>query len=160
MVAFHPVGHAARVCDSDEPASTDMIREPRVTPSEVPYPVEYKRGKRRKWDNDDVQLCAQALCLEEMLDTSVPRGAIFHVQSKRRREVVFTPALRRKTEATAARLHELIASGKTPPPVLKPQCDGCSLRGICLPEALGDRNRVSQYVAQLFQPISPPKETP
>lgn len=160
VVEFHPAGHAARVCDSDEPASKDTTRGPRVTTSEIPYPIEYKRGKRRRWDNDDVQLCAQALCLEEMLGASVPRGAIYHIQSKRRREVVFTPELRRKTEATAARLHELLDSAKTPPPVLKPRCDGCSLREICLPEALGDRERVRQYVSQLFHPISLPKGTP
>ena len=59
-----------------------------------PYPIEYKRGRRRRWDNDDVQLCAQALCLEEMLGQAVERGAVFHVRSKRRREVVFDAKLR------------------------------------------------------------------
>ena len=118
---------------------------------EVPYPVEYKRGKRKKWDNDDVQLCAQAMCLEEMLGVAVPRGAIFHIQSKRRREVVFTDKLRKKTEATAARLHELIASGVTPPAVLKPQCDGCSLREVCLPELADQTARVERYCRELFQ---------
>ena len=97
------------------PRSPDDIR------NEVPFPVEYKRGKRKWWDNDDVPLCAQALCLEEILGVSVPRGAIFHIKSKRRREVIFTDKLRIKTEATAARLQELIAAGVTPPPVLKPQ---------------------------------------
>lgn len=118
---------------------------------EVPFPVEYKRGKRRKWDNDDVQLCAQALCLEEMLGVPVPRGAIFHIKSKRRREVVFTDKLRKKTEATAARLHELIASGVTPAAVLKPQCDGCSLREVCLPELADQTARVERYCRELFQ---------
>ena len=118
---------------------------------EVPYPVEYKRGKRKKWDNDDVQLCAQALCLEEMLGVPVPRGAIFHIKSKRRREVVFTDKLRKQTEATAARLHELIASGITPVAVLKPQCDGCSLRDVCLPELGNQTARVEQYCRELFQ---------
>lgn len=119
--------------------------------SDIPYPVEYKRGKRKKWDNDDVQLCAQALCLEEMLGVEVPRGAIFHIQSKRRREVVFNDKLRKKTEATVARLHELLASDITPPAVLKPQCDGCSLREVCLPE-LGDQvARVERYCRELFQ---------
>src|SRR5580700_5448013 len=61
---------------------------------EQPYPVDYKRGKKSKWDNDDVQLCAQALCLEEMLDVEVPAGAIFHGASRRRREVIFTAGLR------------------------------------------------------------------
>jgi CRISPR-associated exonuclease Cas4 len=95
---------------------------PQADGGEMPYPVEYKRGRRRKWDNDDVQLCAQALCLEEMLGVAVPAGAIFHIKSKRRREVVFTAALQAKTESTARRLHELVASGMTPPPVLKPRC--------------------------------------
>jgi len=87
---------------------------------EVPYPVEYKRGRRRSWDNDDVQLCAQALGLEEMLGVAVPSGAIFHIRSKRRREVPFTAELRAKTEDAARRLHALVAAGVTPPPVLKP----------------------------------------
>lgn len=119
--------------------------------NEVPFPVEYKRGKRRKWDNDDVQLCAQAICLEEMLGVEVPRGAIFHIKSKRRREVVFTDKLRKKTETTAARLHELIASGVTPPAVLKPQCDGCSLRDVCLPELSDQTARVERYCREMFQ---------
>lgn len=118
---------------------------------EIPYPVEYKRGKRRKWDNDDVQLCAQALCLEEMLQVPVPRGAIFHVKSKRRRKVDFTEQLRHKTETTIKGLHELIASGLTPPAVLKPQCDGCSLRAICLPEMTSRIADVSRYVRAMFQ---------
>ena len=64
---------------------------------ELPCPIDYKRGARRRWENDDVQLCAQALCLEEMLGVEVPRGAIFHAASKRRREVEFAPQLREAT---------------------------------------------------------------
>lgn len=116
----------------------------------IPYPVEYKRGKRRRWDNDDVQLCAQALCLEEMLGTPVPAGAIFHVKSRRRREIAFDAALRQRTEDAARRLHELFASGETPPPVLKPRCRGCSLRELCLPEMLGGRARAAAYQRGLF----------
>ncbi len=74
-----------------------------------PYPVEYKRGRRKRWDNDEVQLCAQAICLEEMLGMPVPVGAIYHTTSRGRREVVFSALLRAKTEAAAARLHELLA---------------------------------------------------
>lgn len=117
---------------------------------EVPYPVEYKRGKRRRWDNDDVQLCAQALCLEEMLGVAVPAGAIYHLKSRRRREIDFTPALRAKTEEAARRLHELVASGRTPAPVLKPRCKGCSLRELCLPELLGQPDRARAYQKSLF----------
>jgi CRISPR-associated exonuclease Cas4 len=143
VVEFQPVGESLR----DSLAS----RRDATTLNEIPYPVEYKRGKRRKWDNDDVQLCAQALCLEEMLGVEVPRGAIFHIKSKRLREVIFTDKLRKKTEATAARLHELIASGVTPPAVLKPQCDGCSLREVCLPELADQTARVERYCRELFQ---------
>lgn len=118
--------------------------------SEELYPVEYKRGRRRKWDNDDVQLCAQALCLEEMLGVAVPAGAIFHVKSKRRREVPFTPPLRQKTEETAKRLHDLLAAGVTPLPVLKARCRGCSLKELCMPELLDQRRRVHDYHGGLF----------
>jgi CRISPR-associated exonuclease Cas4 len=117
---------------------------------DVPFPIEYKRGKRKKWDNDDVQLCAQAMCLEEMLDVPVPRGAIFHVKTKRRRQVEFTPVLREKTANTACRLHELIASGITPPPVLKPQCQGCSLSELCLPRLLAEANAINTYMQSLW----------
>jgi CRISPR-associated exonuclease Cas4 len=101
-----------------------------------PFPIEYKRGRKRRWDNDDVQLCAQALCLEEMLGVAVPAGAIFHVRSRRRREVVFDGVLRRTTEEAAERLHALLASGEVPPPVLHPKCKACSLRPYCLPEVV------------------------
>jgi CRISPR-associated exonuclease Cas4 len=100
----------------------------------VPYPVDYKRGKRKRWVNDDVQLCAQALCLEDMLQIAVPRGAVFHAQSKRRREVEFVASLRGTTSNAIQSLRRLLASRAIPPPKLKPQCDGCSLREACLPE--------------------------
>jgi CRISPR-associated exonuclease Cas4 len=120
--------------------------------SEVSYPVEYKRGRRRRWDNNEVQLCAQALCLEEMLSAPVPAGAIYHVKSRRRQEVVFTPALRAQTEEAARRLHELFASGVTPPPVLKPRCRGCSLHDVCMPELLSQASRPRDYQRRLFVP--------
>jgi len=97
-------------------------------------PVEYKKGKRRQFENDEVQLCAQALCLEEMFACEVERGFIFHATSKRRREVVFDDALRGLTVGTIAAVRSLLASGATPPARLSPRCDGCSLRGVCLPE--------------------------
>lgn len=117
---------------------------------ETPYPVEYKRGKRRRWDNDEVQLCAQALCLEEMLGVAVPAGAIFHIKSKRRREIIFTPELRAKTEETARRLHELIAAGVTPPPILKARCRGCSLHELCMPELFSQAGRLARYEKALW----------
>ena len=97
-------------------------------------PVEYKKGKRRKFDNDDAQLCAQAMCLEEMFGLEVPRGAIFHARSKRRREVEFTGDLRRLTEDAVEAVHRLIGENSVPRAVHKPQCSECSLFDYCLPE--------------------------
>lgn len=125
-------------------------KAPGVAFVETPHPVEYKRGKARRWSNDDVQLCAQALCLEEMLGRPVPDGSIYHAQSKKRRDVAFTPELRAETEAAVARLHELLASDAAPPPVRKPQCRGCSLRGHCLPEAFARPGKLAAMARSLF----------
>jgi CRISPR-associated exonuclease Cas4 len=100
-----------------------------------PFPVEYKRGKPKTHRADEVQLCAQALCLEEMLGAEVPAGALFYGQTRRRQEIPFDSLLRELTEATAARLHGLISSGITPPPVREPKCDRCSLLEVCMPAA-------------------------
>ena len=97
-------------------------------------PVEFKKGKRRKFDNDDAQLCAQALCLEEMFGVPVSRGAIFHAKSKRRREVEFTHQLRLLTEQAIEAVHQLIEDEMVPKAVHKPQCSECSLFDHCLPE--------------------------
>ena len=97
-------------------------------------PVEVKNGKRRKFDNDDTQLCAQALCLEEMFGLDIPRGAIFHAKSKRRREVVFTEDLRHFTEQAIEAMHRLIAKEAVPNAVYKSLCSECSLFEDCLPE--------------------------
>lgn len=118
--------------------------------SGVAYPIEYKRGRKRRWDNDDVQLCAQAMCLEEMLGVAVPAGAIFHIKSRRRREVDFDAALRAKTEQAAQRLHELVASGVTPPPVYKPRCNGCSLLQVCMPLILQEPATLRRYQSRIF----------
>ena len=108
-------------------------------------PVEYKKGKRRKFDNDDVQLCAQGLCLEEMFACEVAVGYIYHAASKRRREVIFDEQLRGETESVIKAVRQLLSAGKTPPADLKPRCDGCSLRGICMPEITNTEFRVSGF---------------
>lgn len=102
---------------------------------ERPVPVDYKHGRRRQWDNDDAQLCAQALCLEEMLGVEVPAGAIYHAGSKRRRAVAFTRELRALTEEAVAGVRRLLVESRLPGARLMPKCDGCSLRPACLPEA-------------------------
>ncbi len=115
------------------------------------FPVEFKLGQRRKWVNDDVQLCAQALCLEEMFERSVPCGAIFHADSKRRREVEFTGELRLQTEQTARQLHELLSTGRVPSAIYKPACEECSLFQTCLPKATSNEGGAERLIKQLFQ---------
>jgi CRISPR-associated exonuclease Cas4 len=109
-----------------------------------PVPVEYKKGRRRKFENDDVQLCAQALCLEEMFACEIPAGYIYHAASKRRREVIFDWRLRAETERTIEAVRRMLSAGITPPAELKPRCDGCSLRGVCMPELTG-RDPAADY---------------
>lgn len=111
-------------------------------------PVEYKRGRPKKHDADKVQLCAQALCLEEMLRTVVPDGALYYGRTRRRLDVTFDQELRRLTEETSRRLHELIASRRTPRAIREPKCDRCSLLTLCLPEAMAPRHSARGYVAR------------
>ncbi|MCL2659036.1 MAG: CRISPR-associated protein Cas4 [Acidobacteriaceae bacterium] len=99
-----------------------------------PFPVEYKRGKKKPSDCDLVQLCAQALCLEEMLGCSVPRGAIFYGEPRRRLAVEFTAELRRRTEALVAEMHRLYNAHETPPAHPGTYCRSCSLVDLCLPQ--------------------------
>lgn len=97
-------------------------------------PVEYKRGKMGKWLNDHVQLCAQALCLEERTGQPIERGEIFYWRSRRRVKVVFTPELRERTAAAVQRAFALLVAGTMPPPEQPlAKCRDCSLEGVCLP---------------------------
>lgn len=102
-----------------------------------PFPIEYKRGRPKPGRYDEVQLCAQALCLEEMLGVAVPEGAIFYGQPRRRSVVIFDAELRAETERLAARLHELSAARITPRARYEKKCDSCSLYSICLPKTTG-----------------------
>ena len=113
-------------------------------------PVEFKKGKRRKFDNDDAQLCAQALCLEEMFGLDIPRGAIFHAKSKRRREVAFTGDLRRLTEQAIEAVHQLIEEEEVPQAVHKPQCSECSLFNHCLPEITSAPPTLARACREVF----------
>jgi len=119
------------------------------------YPVEYKHGPKRKWLNDDLQLAAQALCLEEMLGRPVPRGAIFHASSHRRREVAITAELRALVEQTAMAIRAMLASTRLPPPVNDHRCRECSLHDLCQPEVLASAARRRAELAHLFDPDTP-----
>lgn len=109
-------------------------------------PVEYKRGKPKAHRADEVQLCAQALCLEEALGVSIVEGRLFYGQTRRRTDVLFDLPLRGLTRETARRLHELIASRATPLAVYEPRkCDNCSLKEICLPQSTRLRRGVQTW---------------
>jgi CRISPR-associated exonuclease Cas4 len=99
----------------------------------APYPVEYKRGKPKKDNSDKVQLCAQALCLEEMYHTRIPEGALFYGKTRRRQQVLLTPELRAETMDTARRLQVMIRDGITPEPVYDKKCESCSFLDFCMP---------------------------
>ncbi len=114
----------------------------------IPFPVEYKRGKPKLDDCDKVQLCAQAICLEEMMDVEISEGALFYGQTRHRYDVKFDSTLRKETEEAAMRLRELIASGITPPPVYSEKCKKFSLVELCLPKAT---RKARNYLAKVVE---------
>jgi len=121
-------------------------------PDGTVFPVEFKHGRKRQKAHDDIQLAAQAMCLEEMLGRPVPTGAIYHASSRRRREVAITPELRRLVEETAAATRTMLASGVLPPPVNDSRCKECSLKDICQPEAVAMHDRQELMESELFNP--------
>ncbi len=117
----------------------------------VPYPVEYKSGRQRKGTPESIQLCAQAICLEEMLKVPVSKGAIFWHGSRERREVVFSDALRKQVERVTILVREMLENGITPPPVHDKRCAGCSLSESCLPDIVTEQQRVKRAARELFE---------
>lgn len=118
---------------------------------EVPYPVEYKRGRPKADRSDSVQLCAQALCLEEMVGVAVPEGALFYGRERRRTRVLFADELRLETEKAARLLHELAAAGRTPPPEYGKKCRSCSLLDTCRPKPCGRKGAVDRYLKSMLE---------
>jgi CRISPR-associated exonuclease Cas4 len=117
---------------------------------ETPYPVEYKHGPHREQEHDDLQLCAQALCLEEMTGQSVPRGAIYHHSSRKRREVEFTVALRARVVEVTGAIRAMLQAKRLPPPVNDHRCTHCSLQESCMPSVIDEGRRASAVVRNLF----------
>ncbi len=136
VVEFHPVVEAAATSGKTH---------------EQPYPVEYKRGHRHQRQADQVQLCAQAMALEEMFGCEVMEGALFYDKSKRRLIVQFDEPLRSATIQAAADYHALVRERRTPPPVNDARCDHCSLRDHCLPAVTAKAAAVGRYIQSLSQ---------
>jgi len=136
VVEFH------RVTDTE-----NAINLPDAQGKWKPYPIEYKRGKPKTNRCDEVQLCAQALSIEEMLGVAINEGALYYCTPKRRTVIEFNADLRSETEATIGRLHELIRSRQTPKAVYGDKCKQCSLKDICLPQ-ISNYGTVANYIEQ------------
>ena len=163
-------GHAVHK-KVDEPGSSDIkgIRVERALPlyshrlglvgkadtvefhkDNIPYPVEYKHGAKRIKLHDDIQLAAQALCLEEMTGKNVTHGAIYHHLSRSRRVVEITKELRTYVENTVAAIRKIMISGMLPPAIYDARCNQCSLINICQPEAVSTPKRLMTCWQNLF----------
>ena len=145
VVEFHRLEETASSCEVAAPGPKQGIALPEAPGLWQPFPVEYKRGRPKRNSCDEVQLCAQALCLEEMLGAAVPAGALFYGATRRRLDVTFDPALRRETEEAAARLHQLFESRITPRAAREPKCDHCSLVDQCLPKVTAPGRSVAAW---------------
>ena len=139
LVEFHP--------------HDDGVTVPEFSGRWLPYPVEYKRGRKRYDSADETQLCAQALCLEEMLNVAVPKGAIYYGQPRRRAEINLTADLREEVARLCSRARELYGSRLMPPPRLGRHCSNCSLENVCMPN-LAAKDTSAEYVANLLTELS------
>jgi len=137
MVEFHPVG-------SDE--GKNGVPLPGRQGLFLPFPVEYKRGKPKKDDRDIVQLCAQALCLEEMLRVIIEKGSLFYGQTQRRKDVVFDQGLRDRVTDLAGKMHDSFTVGETAPARKGVKCDLCSMVDVCLPQITRKVKPVHKYL--------------
>jgi CRISPR-associated exonuclease Cas4 len=117
------------------------------------FPVEYKRGKPKPDESDKIQLCAQAICLEEMMNVCIPAGAIFYGRTRRRLDVEFSEALRQATQQTAGAVRQLLSEGTTPKPVYAKRCENCSLVAECLPKTIQKKRTVESYLKRILQDI-------
>lgn len=118
-----------------------------------PYPVEYKRGKPKVDERDEVQLCAQAMSLEEMLNTSIECGYLFYGETRHREKVIMTRELREVTQHLARRMHELYHSQTTPPAMHKKNCRSCSLVNICLPNLTAKKLSSEKYIEKQLKEL-------
>jgi len=147
VVEFHRL--AGELAQSNRPEKDrEWVRLQDVQGYWKPVPVEYKHGKPKTDRCDEVQLCAQALCLEEMLEVSISAGAIYYGKPRRRTEVVFDSSLRRETESLAEKLHELTKAQKTPAAKYGKWCRSCSIESFCLPKATSAKRTIRRYLDQ------------
>ena len=119
----------------------------------LPFPVEYKRGRPKAHQADELQLCAQAMCLEEMFCCSIPEGALFYGEPRRRTPVSFTSELRELVRSYTEEMHQYYRRGHTPNAKPGKSCHACSLKGLCLPQ-LTRRGSVSNYLKKAMEELT------
>lgn len=118
--------------------------------ADEPMPVEFKSGEPKVDISDKFQLCAQALCLEEMLSSSIKRGSFFYAKIRRRVQVEIDEQLRKQTEEVIANVRELIANKRTPAAEYSAKCRNCSLEAVCMPKAMNNR-KLKRYMEMLYE---------
>ena len=150
--------HSAELGISGQCDAVEFCRDPDGVPLRnreglwLPYPVEYKRGRPKEHNADELQLCAQAMCLEEMLCCAVPEGALYYGEPRRRTVVPFTPELCRQVRSSLEEMHQLYKKRHTPKVKPSKSCSACSLKEQCLP-ALMRGKRVSDYLASAMEEL-------
>ncbi len=125
--------------------TTNSIRHPKYAGLWHPYPIEYKHGRPKRDEVDEVQLTAQAMCIEEQYGITILKGAFFYAEIRQRVEVIFDDRLRAIVSYCAEKMHEVFTSGKLPPVRLEKYCDKCSLKDSCMPQMAVCSN-VSNYL--------------
>lgn len=154
VVEFHRVAESSLSIDPlQQSTKTGGVVLPGISGLWQLFPVEYKRGRLRREEGYEIQLCAQALCLEEMLKAEVYAGAVYYGRPRRRLDVTFSAELRAETEDAVARLHRLVRGGKTPIARYEKKCDSCSMIHLCLPKTTGSRRSVGHYLSQAFKDV-------
>lgn len=144
-LGLYGITDAVELVPSD--TSEDAITHNRYKGYWKPYPVEYKRGKQKPDERDEVQLAAQVMCLEEMYDIHIPYAALYYNEPKRREIITISDNLRELTRQCAQEMHELFKKGTMPKPIKKRHCKNCSLQNICMPEIV-DCTKASYYLKQ------------
>ena len=140
------------VCDVVEfTSSPDGVKLPGKDGLYSPAPVEYKRGKEKRDHSDEAQLCTQAMCLEEMLSTNIPRGWLYYGQTRHRVGIEFTPALRTLVKEMSHEMHNYFERGYTPRVKPFKGCRSCSLADVCLPVLQGKVIAASKYIQQQLE---------
>jgi CRISPR-associated exonuclease Cas4 len=153
VVEFHRMAEVPKAYASQPNQTPAGVNLPGVPGKWRPAPVEYKRGRPKLGPYDEIQLCAQALCLEEMLGVCIPAGFLFYGEPRQRHEVELTGGLREQTEKLAARLHELTRAGKTPPARYEKKCESCSLLTLCMPKTTDGRKSVGRYLSGIIDQV-------